>query len=203
MKFLESEMDVGSVPIGYVWESELLRVSFFQAVLFALVTGDWNKIHVNPLTFFFYRSNLGGMTCSGDMVLSLTKWGVHRIFSFEKDVEVIAFGYESVDFKRPLHVGSLFRYRYTLLDREIVKGAARCRWQIEIVDQRGKIICSAVWTNGYYPVVRTAVGRFSIPALTASGVVARCAFSIVLLAFVVFGWYFYHPMNDLCYPFAP
>ena len=204
MKFLEDERDVADIPVGYVWESRLIRAGLLRAILFALVTGDWNKIHINPLTFFFYKSNLGGLTCPGDMVLSLTKKGIHQVFDFKKDVEVIAFGYELVEFKRPLRVGSLFQYRYTLLSREIEKGVTRCRWRIEVVDERGKIISNAVWVNGYYPVNQTTVGKVSAQALVASKVAAQCLAVAALLTLIVGPLIFnYVPINEYNFPIAP
>jgi len=203
MKFLVNEQDVANIPIGYTWESPLMRAGFFRTILFALLTGDWNKIHVNPVTFFFYKSNLGGMTCPGDMVLSLTKRGVHKMFRFEKDVEVITSGYDSVKFKRPLRVGSLFRYRYVLISSGVTDGISRCKWRIEIIDKKKKIISVAIWANWYYPVERTTLGKILIPTFVAGETLVRYTTAIAFIILSIGGWFFYHPFNEFNFPIAP
>lgn len=202
-KILKNVSDLNKVPVGYVWESCLTRIGFVRTVLFALVTGDLNRIHVNPFTWFFFKSNLGGMTCPGDMVLSITKGSIHQIFDFEEDTEIIAFGYDSVEFSRPLRVGSLFHCRYTLLAREIVRSKMKCRWRIEVVDERNKTACTAVWTNGYCPVVRSECGRIALPIVAVGGRTAPYVLVTILLFLIIIGWRSYQPINEFSYPIAP
>lgn len=202
-KFLTCAADVAHVPVGYIWESNLTRIGLIRIFLFALVSGDLNKIHINPFTFFLFNSNLGGMTCPGDMVLSITKEGIYQVFEFEEDTEVIAFGYDKVEFRRPLHVGSLFRYRYTLLERDIVKSKAKCKWKIEVVDKQGKAICWAIWANGYYPVSKSTQGKVITPLADVIEKVLIYSFTVTILLLATIGWLLHQPINEFNYPLAP
>lgn len=202
MKKLLDFRDVGSIPVGHTWNSQTTRTGWFKAILFALVTGDWNRFHINPLTLFFFNSNLGGMTCPGDMLLGLTKEAIHSVFDFEEDTEVIAFGYETVKFKKPLRVGERFHYRYTLLERKVLRNNAICKWKIEIFDEQSRTVVEATWTNGYYPVQKS---RFGLCALRTFYTTARSltVFFGTMTLLSPIGWLFYRPPNEWCYPFAP
>lgn len=162
-RLLKNASDVDNVPIGYSWESEPMKAGFIQTILFAFATKDWNSFHVNPFTLFFFKSNLGGMTCHGDLVLSLTKAGIHKVFRFEEHTEIIARGYDLVQFKRPLRVNMRFYYRYTLLGREIIDHKAECKWRIEVVNDKKKLLVLAIWANQYCPVSKSILGKIVIP----------------------------------------
>jgi acyl dehydratase len=134
-------------------------VTRLQALWFAIATGDWNRIHFNPFTWFLYKSNLGGQTVTGDMLLSLTKKGALKMVKTD-ETEIVAFGYEQVEFKKPLHVGVPFKYVYTLVKRR----KNICHWSIQAVDMSGEKICTALWKSGYMPVEKSPLGKkvFSI-----------------------------------------
>jgi hypothetical protein len=154
--------EIGDLPIGFYWQSDRLIVSFFRFILFAIATGDWNKVHINPFTAWRFRSNLKSLTCCGDFVLALTKSGIHKILEFDEDIEIIALGYGSVELKRPLHIGMFYQYSYTLMSRSVKKGRAYCDWLIEVKTEKGEPIASSTWRMFYSPVERR---RFVQPIL--------------------------------------
>ncbi len=149
---LKNISDISSLPIGFRWQSGLLFVSFFRFILFAIATGDWNKVHINPFTAWRYRSNLKGLACCGDLVLALTKPGIHKILRIDEDTEIIALGYSSVELKRPLHLGMCYKYSYTLTNRSLKKGRAYCDWLIEVKTEKGELVASSTWRMFYSPV---------------------------------------------------
>ncbi len=155
---------IQNIPEGFVWKSGWEKVSRMQALWFAIATGDWNRVHFNPFTWFLYRSNLGGQTVTGDMLLSLTKKGALKMVEGD-DTEVVAYGYEQVKFLRPLHVGARFQYTYTLIKKETMRQKTVYHWAIEVCDQSGKLICRAVWKAGYMPVEKSSIGNKAFPVL--------------------------------------
>ncbi len=154
-----------SLENGFSWEStQTFQAGFFQILLFALATGDWNKIHINPFTLFLFKSKLGGMTCPGDMVLSLTKKAIYQIFEFEKETEVIAFNYREVEFSRPLRVWTLYRYGYTFLGTIVEDNKTKYKWKIEVINQKtSEVLCSAIWLCGFYSATKSKVGKVLLP----------------------------------------
>ncbi len=146
--------DICNLPVGFCWQSRLMVVSFFRFILFAIATGDWNKVHINPFTAWRYRSNLKGLTCCGDLVLALTKPSIHKILSFAEDTEIIALGYSSVELKQPLHLGMCYQYSYTLMHRVVKRSRAYCDWLIEVKTEKGELIASSTWRMFYSPVER-------------------------------------------------
>jgi hypothetical protein len=151
---IQSITVIRQVEQGFCWQSEIRFVSFWRFILFALVTGDWNKVHINPFTAWKYKTNLRGLACCGDFVLALTKPGIHKIFHISEDAEIIALGYSSVDLKRPLNLGMGYQYSYTLVRSSVRKGRAYCDWLIEMKTPQGEIIVSAAWKMFYAPVER-------------------------------------------------
>ena len=137
-------------------------VGDIQFILFALATGDWNKIHINPFTAWRYKSNLKGLTCCGDFVLALTKPGIHKVFHFDQDVEIVALGYTDVELKQPLHIGMRYQYSYTLSQCIVKKNRTYCTWHIEMKSSSGNIITEATWKMFYVPVERRL---FIVPAV--------------------------------------
>lgn len=198
--------DIGNLPTGFCWQSGLMIVSFFRFILFAIATGDWNKVHINPFTAWRYRSNLEGLTCCGDLVLALTKPGIHKIFRFDEDVEVIASGYSSVELRQPLHLGMFYRYSYTLMSRSVRRGRAYCDWLIEVKTEKGELIALSTWRMFYSPVERR---RFVQPMLkklleTIAEIYRHPVDSILLLllAFVlIYSCLSYQPPFDSPYAF--
>ncbi len=150
--------DIGSVSIGYMWESKTRRVGFLRFLLFAILNGDWNRIHINPLTAILYKSNLRGLTCCGDLVTGMTAAGIHKALRFSEDVEIIATERVAV-FKRPLHPRTKFRYRYTLTQIEFTGKRAECCWHIVMLDSNDRIISTIEWQIYYVPVEVSATGR--------------------------------------------
>jgi hypothetical protein len=216
MKLIQKVTDILSVPVGYVWESELERASLVRLVLFSLITGDWNKFHANPFTSFLYKSNLRGLTYPGNLVLSITEKGIYRALPFEENTETIAASISS-KFELPLRVWSSFRYRYTLLHREIAEGngkgiktKCKCTWRIEVLNKRGKLLCDMAWMTEHKPVEESAAGKIFLPVIRAgrkSGKILAYASLLLFLGF--YGkstvWWFtsYTPPNEYAFPIAP
>ena len=154
--------DIAKLAKGFCWQSKAVVVGDIRFILFALATGDWNKIHINPFTAWRYKSNLNGLACCGDLVLGLTKHGIHKIFHFTQDVEIVALGYSEVAFKRPLNLGMHYQYSYTLMQSSVKRNCVYCTWLIEMKNLEGDIIASATWKMFYAPVARRA---FVAPAV--------------------------------------
>ncbi len=147
-------MNIQNLSEGFIWKSQWQKVTRLQAFWFAIATGDWNRTHFNPFTWFLYKSNLGGQTVTGDMLLSITKNGALRMIKSDK-IEVIAFGYDQIEFKKPLHIGVPFQYIYTLVKRR----KNICHWSIKVSNRSGEEICSALWKSGYMPVEKSPLGK--------------------------------------------
>ncbi|MEI7513154.1 MAG: hypothetical protein WCJ74_00850 [bacterium] len=178
---LKNIAEIGSLAKGFHWQSAVKMVGDIRFILFALATGDWNKIHINPFTAWRYKSNLKGLTCCGDFVLALTKPGIHKMFRFIQDVEIIALGYTDVELKHPLHLGMYYQYSYTLDQCLVRKNRTYCTWLIEMKSLEGDIIAKATWKMFYVPVERRT---FVTPVLQA------------LREFIVDLWQ--HPVRYFC-----
>jgi len=208
--FLHSPSDVTNVPIGYTWQSKPVRASLWRLLLYALTSGDWNKVHINPITALLYRSNLGGLTYCADLVLSRTKEGVHRVFAFDKTAEIIASGYEEVEFKQPVRVGMSFYYRFILADRRVIREKAICKWRFEVLEARtDRLLYSGIWKSVYCPVEYSKLGvqLFRTADVCKTGLV--CAPGIAMLAFLLASFYFGPSVllrlgfNEYCCPLVP
>lgn len=154
-------MNIQNLIEGSVWESQWQKVTQIQVLCFAIATGDWNRIHFNPFTWFIYKSNLGGQTITGDMLLSITKKGVLRMTAESDKIEVVALGYDRVEFKKPLHVNVQFKYMYTLTKRR----KNIFHWSIKVISQSGEEICTAYWKSIYMPVEKSTLGNKVYSAL--------------------------------------
>ena len=202
-KDLNNWSSLGEVDIGHTWQSATETVTSAQLAHFRKATGESNPHHADRITRHFFKSRLGGRTCPGVMILGLASAGVHRIFQFAEDTEIITDGYDSAEFKRPLHVGAKFYYNFTLLERKVEKATAECKWRIDVMDERGKLLATAVWRIYYSAVKRTRVGEV---VRTASHVVTNVkALSPALLLVVGLLWmtFSFHPPCDTCFPDGP
>jgi hypothetical protein len=215
--FLNKPSDVVNVPVGYTWQSKPIRASLWRLLLYAFVSGDWNPIHINPITALLYRSNLGGLTYCADLVLSRTKEGVHRIFGFVEKAEIIASKYEEVEFKRPVRVGMKFYYRFVLADRRIIRGKALCSWRFDVLEfGSDQLLYTGIWKSAYCPVEYSPVGKAismaaelfrESPLSYAPGAIIVTLAFLPVVTTIVFGhpqgWFDYIPSNEYCWPIAP
>lgn len=191
---LRDSLEINKVPIGHTWKSETIRASLWRIVCFALASGDWSRTHVNPFTSWLFKSNLGGLTFCIDFVLAMTKVGVYKIFSFEEETEVIARGYSSVVFKRPVRVGMSFYYTFTLLPEHFSVGGHTWRkWRFQVIDScTDNILCMGVWSAGFVPVKRSRAGvvikRIPRPCL-------QLAAATTTLVAILSGVFFIHTLR--------
>jgi acyl dehydratase len=152
---LQNAAAICELPVDYAGASPLRRAGFLQTICFSIASGDWNENHVNPFTMLSYQSNLGGMTCPGDLVLGKTKAALQGALTFVEPTETIAHGYTRVTFRKPLRVGMRFRCRFRLIDRKVLKkNLALCHWDITVVNTGGETLCEAQWRAFYKPVER-------------------------------------------------
>ncbi len=195
--FLTRAADLENVPIGYTWQSKPLKAALWRLILYAISSGDWNPVHINPLTAYFYKSNLGGLTYCADLVLAITKSGFQQMIKFQEQPETIAIGYEDVKFDGPINVGTKFYYRFILKNREIRgRGSAKCIWRFEVIGcKTNKVLYSGQWTAWYMTVRRSVQGQI------VQRFVKTCG--LLFLTTLPFYWLLYRPLNEYCYPFAP
>ncbi|MEK7463971.1 MAG: hypothetical protein AAB610_02525 [Patescibacteria group bacterium] len=224
--FLTRTADLKEVPIGYTWQSKPMKAGLWRLMLYAISSGDWNPVHINPFTAWLYKSNLGGLTYCADLVLAITKAGFQRMIKFKEQPETIATGYENVKFDGPINVGMKFYYRFTLESRELRgRGNAKCTWKFEVIEYKtDKVLYSGQWVAWYMLVKRSVQGQivsgehqlvklgleYVRSRYQTACVYTKLAFEytmtacgLLLLAALPFSWLFYRPMNDYCYPFAP
>ena len=174
--FIKTLADITLVPVGYTWESKPMRIGFLRFISAMLISGDWNKVHINPLTSWLYESNLGGLTCCGDLVTLATSGFIHQALRIGEDVELVS-PRKSALFKRPLHPRTKFRCRYTLMERawDEGRGRAACVWKVELLDMQDSVLDRMEWSIHYVFVERS----------TASVLVTLVACYLLV---AVYGW---------------
>ncbi len=148
------------LSIGHTCQSKPVRASLWRLVWFACASSDWSRTHVNPLTSILYRSNLGGITFCIDFVLAMTKAGINQLFGLDEKTEIIASGYESVVFRRPVRLGTMFFCRFTLNEKTTYMEKTWCKWKFEVISAKdGKVFCFGIFKAGFFPVKRTLLGH--------------------------------------------
>lgn len=202
--FLNSPSDVAEM-IGHTWQSKPVRASLWRLLLYAITSGDWNPIHINPFTAWLYKSNLGGLTYCADLVLSRTKEGIHQIFGFDENAEIIASKYESVEFKLPVRVGMKFYYRFILEDCRVLRKKALCSWRFHVLEYgTDRLLYTGIWKSAYCPVEFSTAGKliFQTQKIAVQGLycMALATFALLLVSPFLFP---YTPMNEYNFPLAP
>ena len=212
--FLTSAADVSSVPIGHTWQSKPMRIGLWRLILQALISGDWNPIHINPLTAWLYRSNLGGLTSCADLVLAMTKAGFQRMIKFSEQTETIARGYDQTKFDGPINIRTKFYYRFTLKNRKVLSGTAHCAWIFEVLKYKtDEVLYIGVWHSSYKPVAHSLAGQIVLcehPLVKTARVYAESATTCITLSVgiplmlsIPVAWWYFKPLNEYCFPLAP
>jgi acyl dehydratase len=156
---LNSYADVASVPNNYTYVSEKKRARYFWTLIFGLISGDLNPIHINPLTSKNYKSKLKGLARHGISTIAQAESFIFKILSFTEDTEIIAKGYNSIRYTRPVNMGDSITYTYVLLGKKVIedKKQSECVWQIKGVNQNGKDIFIAEWIILYSAVEKNII----------------------------------------------
>lgn len=191
---LKNTVCVVDAPIGSVWQSKPVRANFWRLLWFAVASSDWSRTHVNPFTAFLYRSNLGGITFCIDFVLAMTKAGVNQLFGLGEETEIIASGYDSVVFRRPVRLGTKFFCRFTLKEKTVYLGKTWYKWKLEVVGvDDGKIFCFGIFKAGFFPVKRSSLGNV-LAKLPSPYTQITCSITALAVAFFV-GLGVYHKIT--------
>jgi acyl dehydratase len=200
--------DVSAVPADHVWRSKPVRARLWRLLFYALASGDRNRVHINPLTAWLYKSNLGGLTYCADLVLAITKAGFHRIITFKEQLsETIAREYEAVKFKAPVRVGMLIYYTFALEDREVSERSAVCTWKFKVYEYGSdKLLYFGTWISVYKEVELSKRGVVASEAWQLTKMASIMAICCALWGgtiLALFTWLLHQPMSDLNFPIAP
>ena len=151
MKKLASYLDIATVPDNHSYTSPTKKVHYLWTLVFGLLTGDLNPVHINPFTSTSFKSKLGGLTRHGISTIAQAESFIFKIFSFEEPTEIIAKGYEKIRYLRPVNIGDSITYTYTLLRKKVSeeKKNALCAWQIKGTNQKGDDVFTAEWSILY------------------------------------------------------
>jgi acyl dehydratase len=165
IKHLNSYLEIATIPDKHTYTSPPKTAKYLWTLLFGFLSGDLNPIHINPLTSKNYKSRLGGLARHGISTLAQAESFIFKIFSFTEPTEVIAKGYNSIRYFKPVNMGDKITYTYTLLRKKVVeeKKYAECIWQVKGTNQKGTDVFVAEWIIIYSPIEKNIIKAVVYP----------------------------------------
>jgi acyl dehydratase len=140
------------IPVGVqIVNHKPKKIWYLWTFIFGLLTGDLNPAHINIFTFKKNKSKFKGLVAHGISTVAKGEGFILKIFHFEKVTETIAKGYRDIRYLRPVFMGDLIEYRYTILEKNIKKeSCCECLWLVEGYNQDKKQVFSAKWEIVYF-----------------------------------------------------
>ena len=163
---LNSYLDIETVSDTYSYISPKKKATQIWTFLFGLLSGDMNPIHINPFTSMNFKSRLGGLSRHGISTLAQAESFIFKVLKFKEPTEIIAKGYNSIDYAKPVRIGDKLIYTYTLLRKKVnvAKKYSQCIWQIKGTNQQGEDVFSAEWVIMYFPIQKNLIKARVYPA---------------------------------------
>ena len=144
-----------SVVVLYNWllENKVYRFSSKPKklrkihILFHSLAGrDFNPAHI--VSDFADKSIFKGIVSHGIGILSRAEGYFVQMIQFEKSVEIIALGFESVQYYKPLRLGSVYHYEFDLSNLRQVKNRWDFDCQVRCVVE-GKVVAEWLWKASF------------------------------------------------------
>lgn len=123
-------------------------VSESDVYLFAGISGDFNKVHLNEQ--YMQTTRLGTRIVHGALTFSIAGATQTAILEVKKpQMLYVSVGYDKVRFLKPVFFGDTLTTTYTLID--VNNETMRTRAKQETVNQKGELVCVAEHMWKFFP----------------------------------------------------
>ena len=101
----------------YLFASKPKRLKYISILLYALAGGDFNPAHI--VSGFEDHSIFRGIVSHGSGIICRAEgYFVNNVHFTDKPVEIIASGFEFVNFRKPLRLNSVYYYEFKIYNFE-------------------------------------------------------------------------------------
>jgi len=141
-----------SIPFKIGDSAEFSKtVSETDVYMFAGVTGDFNKVHLNEA--YMQTTDLQHRIAHGVLTFAIGAT-TETILLNEKKPQLmyVSYGYDKLRFIRPVYFGDTITATYTIInvDNEAMKSRAK----LDIVNQKGEVVCVSEHILKFFPKMK-------------------------------------------------
>ncbi|MCX6753169.1 MAG: MaoC/PaaZ C-terminal domain-containing protein [Candidatus Nomurabacteria bacterium] len=130
----------------FSFSSQPKKLRKISILLHSLAGRDFNPAHI--VSSFADKSIFKGIVSHGIEILSRAEGYFVQMIQFEKSVEIIALGFESVHYYKPLRLGSVYHYKFEISNLRQVKGRWDFDCQVRCV-VGDKIVAEWLWKASF------------------------------------------------------
>lgn len=141
----------------FCFSSKPKKLNHFRILLFALATRDFNPAHI--VSDFADKSVFKGVVSHGIGTVSRAEATFVEMVRFKEPVELIAKGYGTIKYYKPMRLGYTYQYDYALSNLKPVKN----RWEFDChvicktTEPEKQVIAEWVWKTCYVPSPKLSI----------------------------------------------
>lgn len=132
---------------NFSFTSKPTKLRKLHILMQSLASGDFNPAHTRPE--YAEKSFFGGIVSHGVGVLARAEGQFVQLFPrlFDSSVEIIALGYEKIEYLSPLRLGDTYEYRFEITDMKYryARWDFDCSITCKVLKPKARIIARCLW----------------------------------------------------------